>query len=100
MNCCQKLFLIFTQCTLASIHSLAAILFDLPVQIDSIKKYIVFFASTFITSSGYSQNPPGTIGVGIVTERVDSTIIRLIKVINAGQSNIIAFPAEYSQKRN
>lgn len=64
------------------------------------KKYFAFFVLTFITASGYSQNPPGTIGVGIVTERVDSTIVRMIKVIRAGQSDIIAFPAAYSEKRN
>jgi hypothetical protein len=64
------------------------------------KKGFVFFALFLIISSGYSQNPPATIGVGIVTERIDSIIVKQIKVINTRQSNIIAFPAEYSQRRN
>lgn len=64
------------------------------------KKCFVYVILIFIKFTGFSQNPPGTIGVGIVTERVDSAIVKLIKVINTGQSNIIAFPAEYSQNRN
>lgn len=76
---------------------LAAILTIL--NICDIMKRGIFFNILIATSSfGFSQIPPGTIGVGIVTERVDSNTVKLIKVIRAGQSNIIAFPAEYSQK--
>lgn len=79
---------------------MAAILIDHPLLIDKIKISFFFFVLASLSSNVYSQNPPGTIGVGIVTERVDSTIVKLIKVFNTGQSNIIAFPAEYSQKRD
>lgn len=47
----------------------------------------------------YCQVPSPTIGVGIVREKVDSNITRQIRIINTGFGNIIAFPAEYSIRR-
>ncbi len=51
------------------------------------------------TLIGYCQNPPGTIGVGIVREKVDTSIAKQINVISTGFGKIVAFPADYSIRR-
>lgn len=43
----------------------------------------------------FSQNEPTTIGVGIITENVDSSIIKKIVILNTGEGRIIMFPPQY-----
>src|SRR5690606_7640552 len=52
----------------------------------------------WVSIPSYSQNSP-TIGVGIVREKVDSSIVKSIKIISTGIGNIVAFPAEYSNQK-
>ncbi len=61
----------------------------------NVKILTIFLLASF---SSYSQISP-TIGVGIVREKVDSNVTKSIKIISTGSSNIVAFPAEYSIRK-